>query len=62
MHANSPAILNVMRVGDVPDLVGLIAPRAVKIDGVDGASFESTKRIYAAAGAAGSLRITGKAE
>ena len=51
-----------MRVGDVPDLVGLIAPRAVKIDGVDGASFESTKRIYAAAGAAGSLRITGKAE
>ncbi|MFO0820390.1 MAG: prolyl oligopeptidase family serine peptidase [Pirellulales bacterium] len=62
MHANSPAILNVMRLGDVPDLVGLIAPRPVKIERVDEASFGSTKRLYAAVGAAGSLRITGKPE
>lgn len=50
MADNAPQFLNVLRVCDVPDSLGLLAPRELTL--VDSASskFEKTTAIYAAAG------------
>lgn len=49
--AAAPQFLNVLRVCDVPDALGLVAPRPLTIVGSDQKAFDKTARIYAAAGA-----------
>jgi hypothetical protein len=58
MDAGAPQFLNVLRVADVPDVVGLIAPRPVLIDGGAGSeAFGRTKSAYAAARVAERVRV-----
>jgi dienelactone hydrolase len=54
-HMHGPFFLNVLRVLDVPDALGLLAPRPVTLVGASDAGFERTAAIFQAAGAAGSL-------
>ncbi|HWB12306.1 MAG TPA: prolyl oligopeptidase family serine peptidase [Pirellulales bacterium] len=51
MDAAAPQLLNVLRVCDVPDALGLLAPRPLKIVGGDRSTFARTLAIYTAAGA-----------
>ena len=51
MDAAAPQLLNVLRACDVPDALGLIAPRLLKIVNGDRSTFAKTLAIYAAAGA-----------
>ena len=50
MQAEAPQFLNVLRVCDVPDALGMLAPRPVTIYG-DGDALQKVAEIYAAAGA-----------
>jgi hypothetical protein len=50
-------LLNVLRVGDVPDLVGLIAPRPLTLASVTPGDFSRTVRIYEAAEARTRLAV-----
>jgi dienelactone hydrolase len=52
MDSAAPQFLNVLRVCDVPDALGLIAPRPLTLVGVTADDFAATKAAYAAAGAA----------
>jgi hypothetical protein len=56
MNTNAPALLNVLRVCDVPEVLGMLAPRPLTIQG-DKASWKKVAEIYAAAGAANRLVI-----
>jgi dienelactone hydrolase len=47
----APQFLNVLRVCDVPDALGLIAPRPLRIAGADASQFSRTVSAYSAAGA-----------
>jgi hypothetical protein len=51
MEEGAPQFLNVMRVCDVPDVLGLVAPRPMRITGADASKFTRTEAAYAAAGA-----------
>jgi len=55
MAAEAPAFLNVLRVADVPVLLGLLAPRRLAIEGVAPEGFATTAAIYAAAAASDRL-------
>lgn len=57
MDAAAPQFLNVLRVCDVPDALGLVAPRPLSIIGVDAGSFSKTKAAYDAAGAKERLKV-----
>lgn len=57
MDAAAPQFLNVLRVCDVPDALGLVAPRPLTIVGSDGSSFRRTTAAYEAAGAKERLTI-----
>ena len=50
MDAGAPQLLNVLRVCDIPDAFGMLAPRPLTIRGQADA-WEKVARIYAAAGA-----------
>jgi dienelactone hydrolase len=52
--AAAPQFLNVLRVGDVPDLLGLLAPRPLVIDSRD-QRFDKVGELYKAAGGTGQL-------
>jgi hypothetical protein len=54
-HREGPIFLNVLRVIDVPDALGLLAPRPLTIHTLKDGDFARTASIYRAAG--GSLRI-----
>ncbi len=56
MEATSPQFLNVLRVADVPELLGLLAPRSLTIDSDDD-RLKKTARVYGVAGAAEKLTI-----
>jgi hypothetical protein len=58
-HAESdaPLILNVLRVCDVPDVLGLIAPRRLTLIGAPAGAFPSTRQAYRAAGADSELSL-----
>ena len=57
MDSDAPQFLNVLRVADVPDLLGMIAPRRLAIiSGDDG--FQKTAAIYRAAGAVKQFTIS----
>jgi dienelactone hydrolase len=51
MDSSAPQFLNVLRVCDVPDVLGMLAPRSLTIRGADSKNFERTSAIYASAGA-----------
>jgi dienelactone hydrolase len=53
MEANAPALLNVLRVCDVPEVLGMIAPRALIVYADRSAAFDKVTAIYRAAGDAG---------
>jgi cephalosporin-C deacetylase-like acetyl esterase len=57
MDAAAPQFLNVLRVCDIPDVVGLVAPRAARIIDADASAFSRTTSIYAAAKAKHQLLI-----
>jgi hypothetical protein len=50
--------LNVLRVCDVPDSLGLIAPRPLTLIDADAADFKRTAAAYVAAGASEKLRFS----
>lgn len=50
-EAAAPQFLNVLRVADAPHLLGLLAPRPLRIIGAPSVAFERTAEVYAAAGA-----------
>jgi dienelactone hydrolase len=57
MDAEAPALLNVLRVCDIPDAFGMLAPRPLTIHGQPAAR-ERVTQIYSAADAKDKLRIT----
>lgn len=54
-HMEGPHFLNVLRVLDIPEALGLLAPRQLTIIGGKDAAFDRTEEIYRRAGAAGKL-------
>lgn len=54
-HKEGPHFLNVMRVLDIPEALGLLAPTPLTIIGGDQKAFERTAEIYRLAGAADKL-------
>ena len=57
MDNAAPQFSNVLRVCDVPDALGLIAPRPLTLIGASADDFAATKAAYAAAGASDRLTI-----
>ena len=55
MDAAAPVLLNVLRVCDIPDVLGMLAPRPLMLLGTDGEAFRRTAQAYKAAGAAAHL-------
>jgi hypothetical protein len=54
-NAEAPQLLNVLRVCDVPDAMGMLAPRPVTVYGAGGDALEKVAEIFAAAGASKSF-------
>jgi hypothetical protein len=52
MDGNAPQVLNVLRVCDVPEVLGMIAPRPLTVYDVSDESLKAVSAIYAAAGSA----------
>ena len=52
---NAPQFLNVLRVCDVPDLLGLLAPRHIELIDAPPGVVEELAAIYAASGASQEL-------
>jgi dienelactone hydrolase len=55
-HREGPQFLSVLRVCDIPEALGCLAPHRLRILGGKKEAFERTAEIYRAAGAAGQLR------
>jgi hypothetical protein len=55
-HRDGPHFLNVLRVLDIPDALGLLAPRPLTIIGGKDKAFDRTAEIYKLAGAADKLK------
>lgn len=55
MNKIAPQFLNVLRVCDVPEALGLIAPRPLRIVDADATAFAKTKSAYSAAASAEQL-------
>ena len=55
-HKEGPYFLNVMRVLDIPEALGLLAPTPLTIIGGNDAAFDRTAEIYRLAGAADKLK------
>jgi hypothetical protein len=55
-HAEGPAFLNVLRVLDVPEALGLLAPRTLTLVNTGDTVFDRIHAIYESAGAANNLR------
>ncbi|MBE3068672.1 MAG: prolyl oligopeptidase family serine peptidase [Planctomycetes bacterium] len=52
MSADAPPLLNVLRVCDIPDVLGMLAPRLLTVWGGHSVATDKVAKIYAAAGAA----------
>lgn len=50
MNSSAPQFLNILRVCDIPDALGMVAPRPLTIVGADSAEFTRTVAAYSAAG------------
>ncbi len=57
-HKDGPYFLNVLRVLDIPEALGLLAPRRLTIIGGKNKAFDRTAEIYRLAGAADKLTLT----
>ncbi len=57
MQDAGPQFLNVLRVCDVPDVLGMLAPRPLTVRGTARGKLEKVAAIYAAAGSPGKLVI-----
>lgn len=57
MDPAAPAILNLLRVSDVPDCLGLLAPRALSLQGGSDGLRARVRSIYGAAGAENRLTL-----
>ena len=57
MNNEAPQFLNVLRVCDIPDVLGMLAPRPLTVYGVSGDAIGKVTKIYSAAGAAGSFNV-----
>jgi cephalosporin-C deacetylase-like acetyl esterase len=55
-HREGPIFLNVLRVLDVPEALGLLAPRPLTLVHATGSAFDRTARVYKLAGAESNLR------
>lgn len=55
MDPQTPQFLSIQRVGDVPELLGLIAPRPLTLMGTEPKDFTATAAAYESAGAADQL-------
>ncbi|MCC7376477.1 MAG: acetylxylan esterase [Verrucomicrobiales bacterium] len=60
-HRRGPALLNVLRVTDVPEVAGALAPRPLSFVGEIPPGFELTRSIYARSKGAAALRVVGSA-
>jgi dienelactone hydrolase len=58
MDDAAPALLNALRVCDIPDALGALAPRPLRLTGASGAWAERVAACYRASGAQGKLEIT----
>ncbi len=58
MEADAPALLNVLRVCDIPEVLGMLAPRPVVVYAAPSPSLDKTAAIFQAAGAAGKFSRT----
>jgi dienelactone hydrolase len=56
MDDKAPQFLNVLRVCDVPDVFGMLAPRPLTLHGMAEDATAKVARVYSAAGAPGQLR------
>jgi hypothetical protein len=54
-HRDGPIFLNVLRVTDIPEALGLLAPRPLTIRTGTPAAFETTAQIYRAAGGSATI-------
>jgi hypothetical protein len=57
MDKGAPQFLNALRVCDVPDLLGLLAPRPLRLDDANADQFARTKAAYEAAGATDKFEV-----
>ncbi len=57
MEADAPQFLNVLRVCDIPDVLGMLAPRRLAIEGVPADALGRTAEAYRRAGASQQLVI-----
>jgi hypothetical protein len=57
MESSAPALLNVLRVCDVPDVLGMLAPRSLTVTGVEANSLRKVTAIYREAGAASKFTL-----
>jgi len=57
MDTDAPQFLNVLRVCDIPDVLGMLAPRTLTINGGSAALSGKVGEIYSAAGAATKLSL-----
>ena len=55
-HRDGPIFLNVLRVLDIPDALGLLAPRRLTLINAKDKAFDRTAEIYRLAGAADRLQ------
>ena len=62
MDARAPQFLNVLRVCDIPDAFGMLAPRPLILQGYSGEALKKVTQIYASAGAAEKLVVKPDAE
>ena len=57
MDEGAPQLLNVLRVCDIADVLGMVAPKPLRLRAVAPSVSEKVKAIYAAAGASDRLLI-----
>jgi len=57
MDADAPPFLNVLRVCDVPDVFGMLAPRPLTLQGYSGEALQKVTQIYASAEASDKLVV-----
>jgi len=57
MQVDAPQLLNVLRVCDVPDVLGMVAPRPLEVYRSHRESLAKTAAIYASAGNPGGFVV-----
>jgi dienelactone hydrolase len=57
MDAGAPQFINVLRVCDIPDVFGMLAPRPLTLQGFSGEALKKVTQVYAAADASDKLVI-----